>query len=66
MNIDFNTFFRLRVDISQVPDKDLYALTLEKVDLENTFSTSKEVVFFDKEKLKEFVDYINEATHGIV
>lgn len=66
MNIDFNTFFRLRVDISQVPDKELYMLTLEKVDLENTFSSSKEVVFFDKEKLKEFVDYINEATHDIV
>lgn len=66
MNIDFNTFFRLRVDISQVVNKELYQLTIEKIDLEEGFTTSKEVVFFEKAQLKQFVDYINEATHDIV
>jgi hypothetical protein len=66
MNIDFNSFFRLRVDITQVPNKPLYQLSLEKVDLEEGFITSKEVVFFEKDQLKQFVDYINEATRDIV
>lgn len=66
MNIDFNSFFRLRVDITQVPNKPLYQLTMEKIDLEEGFTTSKEVVFLDKEQLKQFVDYVNEATNDIV
>jgi hypothetical protein len=66
MNIDFNSFFRIRVDITQVPDKPLYQLVIERIDLEEGFTTSKEIVFFEKEQLKQFVDYINEATHGIV
>lgn len=66
MNIDFNSFFRLRVDITQIPDKPLYQLTIEKVDLEEGFTTSKELLFFDKAQLKKFVDYVNEATHDII
>jgi hypothetical protein len=66
MNIDFNSFFRVRVDITQVPNKPLYQLSIEKIDLEEGFTTSKEVVFFEKEQLKQFVDYINEATHDII
>jgi hypothetical protein len=66
MNIDFNSFFRLRVDITQVPNKEIYQLSLEKIDLEEGFTTSKEVVFFEKQQLKQFVDYINEATRDII
>ena len=66
MNIDFNSFFRLRVDITQVPNKDLYQLSMEKIDLEEGFTTSKELVFLNKEQLKQFVDYVNEATHDII
>lgn len=66
MNIDFNSFFRLRVDITQVPNKPLYQLTMEKIDLEEGFTTSKEIVFLDKAQLKQFVDYVNEATNDII
>jgi hypothetical protein len=66
MNIDFNSFFRVRVDITQVPDKPLYQLSIEKIDLEENFTTSKEVLFLNKIQLKQLVDYINEATHDIV
>jgi hypothetical protein len=66
MNIDFNSFFRVRVDITQVPDKPLYQLSIEKVDLEESFVTSKESLFLDKEQLKQLVDYINEATRDII
>lgn len=66
MNIDFNSFFRLRVDITQVPNKDLYQLSMEKIDLEEGFTTSKELVFLNKEQLKQFVDYVNEATYDIL
>jgi hypothetical protein len=66
MNIDFNSFFRVRVDITQVPNKPLYQLSIEKIDLEEGFTTSKEVVFFEKQQLRQFVDYINEATHDII
>jgi hypothetical protein len=66
MNIDFNSFFRVRVDITQVPNKQLYQLSIEKIDLEEGFTTSKEVVFFEKQQLRQFVDYINEATHDII
>lgn len=66
MNIDFNSFFRVRVDITQVPDKPLYQLSIEKVDLEESFVTSRESLFLDKEQLKQLVDYINEATRDII
>lgn len=65
MIIDFNSFFRLRIDITQVPNKPLYQLSMEKIDLEEGFTTSKELVFLNKEQLKQFVDYVNEATHDI-
>lgn len=66
MNIDFNSFFRVRVDITQVPNKPLYQLSIEKVDLEESFVTSRESLFLDKEQLKQLADYINEATRDII
>lgn len=66
MNIDFNSFFRVRVDITQVPNKQLYQLSIEKIDLEENFTTSKEILFLDKVQLKQLVDYINKATHDII
>lgn len=66
MNIDFNSFFRLRVDITKVPTSEEYQLTMERIDLEDTFYSSKHTYFFTKEQLKQFVDYINEASNDIV
>ena len=64
MNIDFNSFFRLRVDIIKV--KDQFQLTMERIDLEDSFHSSKDMYFLDKQQLKQFVDYINEATRDII
>ena len=67
MNIDFNSFFRLRVDISKVHigGEDQYRLTMERVDLEDNFYSSKNTYFLNKDQLKQFVDYVNEAYDGI-
>lgn len=67
MNIDFNSFFRLRVDISKVSNggADQYQLTMERIDLEDNFYSSKNTYFLSKEQLKQFVDYVNEAYDGI-
>jgi hypothetical protein len=64
MNIDFNSFFRLRVDVTKVRG-DQYQLTMERVDLEDEFYTSKTEYFLTKEQLKQLVDYFNEAYNGI-
>lgn len=64
MNIDFNNFFRLRVDVTKVRG-DQYQLTMERVDLEDEFYTSKTEYFLTKEQLKQLVDYFNEAYNGI-
>lgn len=67
MNIDFNSFFRLRVDIIKVPtNENEFQLTMERIDLEDSFKSSKSVYFFDRDQLKQFVDYINEATNDII
>jgi hypothetical protein len=64
MNIDFNNFFRLRVDVTKVrPDQ--YQLTMERVDLEDSFYTSKNEYFLTKDQLKQLVEYFNEAYNGI-
>jgi hypothetical protein len=61
MIIDFNTFFRLRVDVTKVKEN-LFELQMEKVDLESTFVSTVQKYYFEPEQLKQFVDYINEAT----
>lgn len=63
MNIDFNSFFRLRVDITKVREQ--YQLTMERVDLEDNFYSSKQVYFLNKDQLKQFIDYMNEVYDGI-
>lgn len=67
MNIDYNEFYRLRVDIIKSKD-DLFRLTLERVDISidpnaKAFTESKQEYFFNKQQLKDFVAYVNEATH---
>ena len=64
MNIDFNSFFRLRVDVTKVRD-DQFQLTMERVDLEDEFYSSKTEYFMTKEQLGQLVDYLNEAYDGI-
>lgn len=62
MNIDFNSFFRLRVDVTKVPtDNGQYQLTMERIDLEDTFYSSRSTYFMTKEQLQQFVDYIQES-----
>ena len=67
MIIDYNDFYRLRVDIFKTND-DLFRLVLERVDMNTdanakAFLESKQEYFFNKQQLKDFVEYINEATH---
>ena len=67
MNIDYNDFYRLRVDIVKSND-DLFRLVLERVDISADVNTralveSSQEYFFNKQQLKDFVEYINEATH---
>ncbi len=67
MIIDYNDFYRLRVDIFKSND-DLFRLVLERVDMNadanaKAFLESKQEYFFNKQQLKDFVEYINEATH---
>lgn len=64
MNIDFNNFFRLRVDVTKVHG-DQYQLIMERVDLEDEFYTSKTSYYMTKEQLKQLVDYFNEAYNDI-
>lgn len=64
MNIDFNSFFRLRVDVTKVQG-DQFQLSMERVDLEDEFYSSKTEYFMTKEQLGQLVDYLNEAYDGI-
>lgn len=64
MNIDFNSFFRLRVDIHSIYNKQ-YQLIIEQVDLEDEFYSSKIEYFLSKDQLKQLVDYFNEAYDDI-
>jgi hypothetical protein len=63
MIIDFNDFYRMRVDVIKVKD-DMFHLILEKIFLEETkgFSSSKNEMFLTKDQLTQFVNYINEVT----
>jgi hypothetical protein len=66
MNIDFNTFFRMRVDVSKVKE-DQYQLVIERVNLEDSFYTSKSEFYLSKEQLTDLVKYFQEIgdKHGI-
>jgi hypothetical protein len=63
MIIDFNDFYRMRVDVIKVND-DTFQFILEKIFLEETkgFSSSKNEMFLTKDQLTQFVNYINEVT----
>ena len=66
MNIDFNTFFRMRVDVSKVKE-DQYQLVIERVNLEDSFYSSKSEFYLNKEQLTNLVNYFQEIgdEHGI-
>ena len=63
MIINFNDFYRMRVDVIKVND-DMFQFILEKIFLEETkgFSSSKNEMFLTKDQLTQFVNYINEVT----
>jgi hypothetical protein len=63
MIIDFNDFYRMRVDVIKV-NNDMFQFILEKIFLEETkgFSSSKNEMFLTKDQLTQFVNYINEVT----
>ena len=67
MNIDFNNFFRLRVDICK-NKIDNYQLTIERVDLENEFYSSKSEFYLTELQLRKLIEYFNHygETNGIV
>lgn len=67
MNIDFNDFFRLRVDIMKVRD-DTYRLKLENVYMNSGtdgIHTSGKEYYMNLEQLKTFRNYINEVTNEV-
>lgn len=66
MNIDYNDFYRLNVELIQVPDKPLYQLKLDRYDRVKDTVYQRETYFFEPKELKQFVDYINEAANGII
>lgn len=66
MNIDYNDFYRLRVDIYKVNESPLYELLIERVDIRDKFESTVQKYIFEKEQLKQFVNYINEATHDYI
>jgi hypothetical protein len=59
MNIDFNTFFRMRVDVSKIKD-DQYQLVIERVNLDDSFYSSKSEFYLNKEQLTLLVNYFQE------
>ena len=66
MNIDFNSFFRMRVDVTKVDTvKDQYQLTIERVDLEDNFYSSTNSFFMNKEQLTKLADCLGEVVDGI-
>ena len=62
MIIDYNTFFRLRVDVTKIRE-DLYELQMERVDLDSQFESTVQKYYFDPKQLKDLVNYLSEATH---
>lgn len=68
MNIDFNEFFRLRIDVVKVND-DTFRLTLENVYLDNSLSkglhNAKNEYQLNAAQLTAFRNYVNEVTHDL-
>ena len=66
MNIDFNNFFRMSVNVTTVSAvKDQYELTIERVDLEDNFYTSKSSFFMNKRQLTQLAAYLTEVTNDL-
>lgn len=66
MNIDFNSFFRMRVDVTKLDAiSDQYELTIERVDLEDNFYSSKNSFYMNKEQLTKFANYLSEVVDGL-
>jgi hypothetical protein len=67
MNIDFNHFFRVRVDITKNGEDD-YQLVIERVDLEDKFYSSKSEFYLTEQQLKRLIEYFNYVgeTNGLI
>ena len=66
LNIDYDDFYRLRVDIYKT-DEDLFQFVLARIDMnpdrvDKPFAESKHEYYLNKQQLKQFVEHINEAT----
>ena len=66
LNIDYDQFYRLRVDIYKT-NEDSFQFVLARIDMNpnrvgKPFAESKHEYFFNKQQLKQFVEHINEAT----
>lgn len=69
MNIDFNEFFRMRIDIMKISD-DNFRFKVENVYLneqpnKGMHNSSKEY-YLNAAQLKDLRDYVNEATNGLI
>lgn len=64
MNIEFNDFFRLRVDVTKVRG-DQYRLVMERVYLDDCFHSSKDEYFMTKQQLGQLVDFLKDQHDAI-
>lgn len=66
MIIDYDEFYRLRVDVYTI-NADLFQLVLEQISINKdpsgkAFTENTQEYFFNQQQLKQFVEHINEAT----
>lgn len=69
MNILFNSFYKLEVDVFHNPDKDLFQLVLAKTPIPDdghppSFLQNRQDYFFNAEEMRQFMVYLNGATLG--
>lgn len=65
MKIEYNQNYHLDVTVDQVPDKQLYRLTLSKLDPMSPKFNSKQEYYFEAHQLKQLANYVSEVANGI-
>lgn len=69
MNILFNSFYKLEVDVFHSPEKDMFQLVIAKTPLPDdehppAFLPNRQEYFFNTEQMRQLMTYLNGATLG--
>lgn len=69
MNILFNSFYKLEVDVFHSPEKDMFQLIIAKTPIHDEdqpapFLQNRQEYFFNAEQMRQFMVYLNGATLG--